>query len=78
LLVGSQIIFTTLLLSSIQATEELAMGQVGIGENIRTEQELQKALNFVVCIPSMMNNSMEMSDTQDNITSNMRDGIFTQ
>ena len=63
--------------NTTQAIKELASGQVGIGQNT-TGQELQQALNLVVCIPSMMNNTMVMSNTQDNLTGNMKDGMFTR
>ncbi len=61
--------------NTTQAIKELASGEVGIGQNM-TGQELQQALNLVVCIPSMMNNTMVMSNTQDNLTGNVKDGIF--
>ena len=61
--------------NTTQAIKELASGQVGIGQNM-TGQELQQALNLVVCIPSMMNNTMLMSNTQDNLTGNVKDGML--
>lgn len=63
--------------NTIQAIKELAMGQAGIGENL-TGQELQEALNLVVCIPSMMNDGLELGDPQNNLTSNMKDGMLIQ
>ena len=63
---------------TIQAIKELTTGQVGIGENM-TGQELQEALDLVVCIPSMTNNNtMQMSNTQDNQTANMKDGMLNK
>lgn len=63
---------------TIQAITELATGQVGIGENM-TGQELQEALDLIVCIPSMTNNNtMQMSNTQDNQTDSMKDGMLNK
>ncbi|HZD36447.1 MAG TPA: hypothetical protein VE130_14685 [Nitrososphaeraceae archaeon] len=61
--------------NTVQAIKELAMGQAGIGENM-TEQELQQALNLVICTPSLMNNGLEMGDNQNNLTSNMKGGVL--
>lgn len=63
---------------TIQAIKKLATGQVGIGENM-TGQELQEALDLIVRIPSMTNNNtMQMSNTQDNRTGKMKDGMLNK
>lgn len=63
---------------TIQAIKELATGQVGIGENM-TGQELQEALDLIVCVPSMTNNNtMQMSNTEDNQTGKMKDGMLNK
>lgn len=44
-----------------------------------TGQELQEALDLIVCIPSMTNNNtMQMSNTQDNQTGKMKDGMLNK
>jgi len=38
------------------------LGELGIRQDM-VDQELQEALNLVVCVPSMMNNTTEMGST---------------
>ena len=60
--------------STIQAIKGLATAQVGIDKNM-TGNELQKAMNLIVCMPATMK---QMSNAQHNMTvsSMMKDGMM--
>ena len=58
--------------STIQAIKGLAAAQAGIDQNM-TGNELQKAMNLIVCMPSTMK---QMSNAQHNMTVSMKDGMM--
>ena len=62
--------------NTTQAVKELATGQVGISDNM-TGQALDEAMNTIVCIPSITNETSNMGLTQDNLT-NVQNGTFIQ
>src|SRR5919202_2292393 len=58
--------------STIQAIKGLAAVQAGIDQNM-TGNELQKAMNLIVCMPATMK---QMSNAQHNVTVSMKDGMM--
>ena len=58
--------------STIQAIKGLVTAQVGIDKNM-TGNELQKAMNLIVCMPATMK---QMSNAQHNMTVSMKDGMM--
>jgi hypothetical protein len=62
--------------NTTQAVKELAIGQVGISDNM-TGQALDEAMNTIVCIPSLTNEMSYMGLAQDDLT-NMQNGTFIQ
>jgi hypothetical protein len=58
--------------NTVQAIKGLVTAQVGIDKNM-TGNALQKAMNLIVCMPTMMK---QMSKTQQNMTGNMKDGML--
>jgi hypothetical protein len=55
----------------VSKAEYLTSGEVGISEDM-VGQALQEALNFVVCVPSTMNEENGMGGSiQDNLTGGM-------
>ena len=58
--------------NTVQAIKGLVTAQVGIDKNM-TGNTLQKAMNLIVCMPTMMK---QMSKTQQNMTGSMKDGML--
>jgi hypothetical protein len=57
--------------NTIQVIKGLATAQIGIDKNM-TGNELQKAMNLIVCMPATMK---QMSEKQ-NMTGSMKDGML--
>jgi hypothetical protein len=58
--------------NTVQAIKNLATAQVGIDKNM-TGNKLQQAMDLIVCMPVM---TKQMSNTQLDMTGNMKDGMM--